>query len=141
MKSMTPEERDAFLAQTRLGILTTLRHDGWPVSVPIWFEWDGITVRVFTGVTSAKIKRLENDPRATLLATNTLNEPERWVAFDGRVEIRREGGFELAHRLAARYWNLDDPEHKATVEEWREAAPHLRVLELRPERIRTYAGD
>ena len=96
---MTPEKREKFLAKTRYGYLTTLRRDGSPISVPVWFEWDGAVVRIFTGKASTKVKRIRHDPRVTLLATNQLDEKEAWVAFDGRATIEPEGGFELAGDL------------------------------------------
>jgi len=137
MPAMIPAERDAFLAETRLGILTTLRSDGSPVAVPVWFEWDGTTVRIFTGAGTGKARRLQRDPRASLLVVNHVGESEAWVAFDGTVTIRTDGGIELAEHLARRYWDLSNAEHKAELAGWRKAAGALRVLELTPTRIRT----
>ena len=138
MAAMTEEDRAAFLAETRYGYLTTLISDGSPRTVPVWFDWNGETLRMFTSVLSPKIRRLQADPRASLLVVNHLAEPESWVAFDGPVSIQEEGGFELAERLAPRYWDLSDPERRSTLELWRKAAGALRVLELKPTRIRTY---
>ena len=138
MATMTDQERDRFLAEPRYGILNTLRSDGSPVAVPVWFDWNGETLRMFTSVLSPKVRRLQADPRASLLVVNHLAEPESWVAFDGPVSIQEEGGFELAERLAPRYWDLSDPERRSTLELWRKAAGALRVLELKPARIRTY---
>jgi PPOX class probable F420-dependent enzyme len=140
MPAMTDAERDAFLAKVRLGSLATLRDDGSPVAVPVWFEWDGAAVRCFTSAGSGKVRRLQRDPRASLLVVNNLDEPEAWVAFDGEVTITREGAIELAERLARRYWDLADPAHRAELETWRKAAAALRVLELIPKRIRTSSG-
>jgi len=70
---------------------------------------------------------------------NHLDEYEAWVAFDGPATIELEGGFELAERLAHKYWDLSDPERKATLEGWRAKADTLCVITLRPERVRTYA--
>ena len=47
MPHMSDAERDAFLSGRRYGILTTLRADGAPVSVPVWYEWDGAALRMF----------------------------------------------------------------------------------------------
>lgn len=132
------DARDTFLAETRLGILTTLDEDGWPVSVPVWYEWDESQARVFTNATSPKVRRLERDNRASLLVVNNLGEPEFWVAIDGTVEVRSEGGSDLAKRLADRYWDMTDEEHRKTVEMWTENDAMLRVLELTPTRVRTY---
>jgi PPOX class probable F420-dependent enzyme len=134
---MNDEMRDTFLTKTRYGYLTTLRRDGAPLTVPVWFEWDREVVRVFTGKDSAKVKRIRHDPRVTLLVTNQLDEPEAWVAFDGPASIELEGAFELAERLAHKYWDLSDPERQATLEGWRAQAETLCVIALRPERVRT----
>lgn len=131
--------RDTFLSETRLGILTTMASDGTPISVPVWYEWDGEHARVFSNDTSAKIRRLQRDPRASLLVTNVVGEPEYWVAIDGTVAIEREGAIELAERLAARYWDLRDPDRAAAVSRWRDNAATLILLELTPTRIRTYS--
>jgi PPOX class probable F420-dependent enzyme len=136
--TMTDQERDRFLAEPRYGILNTLRSDGSPIAVPVWFDWNGEMLRMFTSVLSPKVRRLQADPRASLLVVNHLAEPESWVAFDGPVSIQEEGGVELAERLAPRYWDLSDPERRSTLELWRKAAGALRVLELKPARIRSY---
>ncbi len=138
---MTDEERDRFLAEPRYGILTILRSDGSPIAVPVWFDWTGEVVRMFTSVVSPKIKRLQADPRASLLVANHITEHEAWVAFDGVVSIHEDGGIELAEGLSSRYWDLSDPDRQRTLEFWRRAAAALRILELEPTRIRTYKDE
>ena len=138
MASMTDEERDLFLAEPRYGILTALRSDGSPISVPVWFDWTGEAIRMFTNVVAPKMKRLQADPRASLLVVNHIAEHEAWVAFDGLVSIQEDGGLELAEQLSSRYWDLSDPGRQRILEFWRNAAAALRVLELRPTQIRTY---
>lgn len=137
---MIDEAGDAFLRETRIAILTTLDGSGWPVSVPVWFEWDGSHARVFTNARSPKVARLKNDHRATLLVTNEVGQPEYWVAIDSEVEILEEGAAELSKRLAGRYWDMSDLAHQKSVDEWAEAAATLRVLELTPTKIRTYGS-
>ena len=138
MANMTEQERDRFLAEPRYGILNALRADGSPIAVPVWFDWNGQTIRMFTSVLAPKVRRLQADPRASLLVVNHRDEHEAWVAFDGPVSIHEEGGFELAEQLAPRYWDLSDPERSSTLELWRKAAAAFRVLELKPARIRSY---
>lgn len=131
-------DRDAFLQEARIGILTTIARDGAPISVPVWYEWDGERARVFSSKTSAKIGRIERAPWASLLVTNVVSEPEFWVAIDGTIEIRAEGAIELAEQLAERYWDLSETERAAAVKGWRKNASSLVVLELTPTKIRTY---
>ena len=137
MASMTDEERDRFLAEPRYGILNGLRTDGTPIAVPVWFDWSGESVRMFTSVISPKVKRLQADPRATLLVVNNIDEHEAWVAFDGLVSIHEKGGLELAEQLSSRFWDLSDPRQRA-LEFWRKTPEVLLVLELKPTRIRTF---
>ena len=129
--------RERFLSTPRLAILATNRREGTPIAVPVWFEWDGSVVRMFAASTSPKVRRLRNDPRASVLVTNHLDEGECWVAFDGEVSISDTGGIELAERLAPRYWDLEDPERRDMLELWRKAKDALCLLTLEPTRIRT----
>ncbi len=139
MGTMNEGAQDEFLAKTRLGILTMLRIDGSPSSVPVWFDWDGHTVRIFTESTAPKVKRITHDPRVSLLITNDVDEPETWIAFDGPASISKDGGFELAERLAAKFWDLSDPERKETLESWRATADDFYLIEFVPDRIRSYS--
>ncbi len=138
MASMTPEAREAFLAQARLGFFATLSADGAPVCIPIWFEWDGHCARMFTGESSPKIRRLQRDARASLVVASTFGEKEEWVSIEGAVTIHLEGGFGLAERMAPRYWDLNDPARAQTLKTWRDQASSLRLLELIPSKIRSY---
>ena len=137
-EKMTVQERDAFLREPRLGVLSSLGASGAPVAVPLWFEWDGAVARFFTSALSPKVKRLEADPRVSLLVANPAGEDEAWVAIDGRVELHEDGAIELAERLAERYWDTSTPNHRETLELWRRAAAVMRRVEIHPTRIRSY---
>ena len=79
MPQLSEQERDEFLAVLRQGILSMVRQDGSPISVPVWFEWNGEIVSLFAYAESPKIKRLRANPRASLLVTSNLDEVEMWV--------------------------------------------------------------
>lgn len=132
------DERDAFLATPRLGILISARRDGRPIGVPVWFEWTGTAVNMFAAIDSVKVRRLRRDPRASLLVTNRVDEREAWIAFDGDVSIDPDAGVDLAVRLAHRYWDLDDPLRRAELDAWQQAPPEAFCqLTLTPSEIRT----
>ena len=72
---MTPEEVRAFLmAGTRTGKLATVRRDGAPHVVPIWFVLDGDDVIFTTGSTSAKGRHLRRDPRVALTVLRNVSD-------------------------------------------------------------------
>jgi PPOX class probable F420-dependent enzyme len=134
---MTDAERDAFLSDRRYGILTTLRANGMPVSLPVWYEWDGDTLRMFCHEASGKLRRAQHDRRATVLMVNHPDEPENWVALDGRIRILGEGGLELAERLFDRYYPPGD-ERRSVLESWQNMKDEWRLLELRPDAVRMH---
>jgi general stress protein 26 len=134
---MSDGERDAFLAERRYGILTTVRTNGMPVSLPVWYEWDGATLRMFGHEASGKLKRLKHDARATVVVVNHPDEMENWVAFDGSIAVHNEGGLELAERVFDRYYPPGD-ERRPALESWRKMKDAWRLLELTPDSIRVH---
>ena len=131
------ESRDAFLGAPRLGILITNRLEGTPIGVPVWFDWSNGVVCMFADKESTKVARLGRDPRASLLVTNDVGEPEAWVAFDGEVSVDEHAGVELASKLAPRYWDLEDPERRSALDSWLQAPEAFCLLTLAPTRIRS----
>jgi len=138
MAKMTDDYKEKFLEKTRHGYLTTLTNDGSPRTVPVWFNWDGLTIRIFSGTDAYKTRCIKKNPRVSLLVASDLAEHEAWVAFDGSASIQMKGGYELAEQLAHKYWDLSDTHKKATVDSWKASAEYLCVIEITPERIRTY---
>ncbi len=138
MAKMTEAERDKFLAEIRFGYLTTLTGDGAPRTVPVWYDWDGHIVKIFTNIGSPKVKRIQRDPRVTLLVANDRSEYEAWVSFDGTAEIRMEGSVELIEKLAKRYWDLSDPNRQAMLNGMKSASALWCIIEWVPTQIRTY---
>ena len=52
--NMTNAERDAFLREIRIGTLCTLNPDGSPNALPLWYEWGGDKIRMFSCEDSGK---------------------------------------------------------------------------------------
>ncbi len=138
MAKMTVEERDRFLSEPRYAIITTLSESGAPISVPVWFEWDGESVFMFSNKTSPKLARIRVNPSISVLVINNVGEQEGWVAFDGLASIHKEGGIELVEKLSSKYWDLSNQGNQKTLEFWRSNPEVLRVLNLKPDRIRTF---
>jgi nitroimidazol reductase NimA-like FMN-containing flavoprotein (pyridoxamine 5'-phosphate oxidase superfamily) len=63
----TDDEERAFLAATHTGVVTTLRRDGWPVSLPVWFALVDDAIYLRTPARSKKVARVRNDDRACFL--------------------------------------------------------------------------
>ena len=138
MASMSVVQRDAFLQETRIGTLITLYADGGPTAVPVWYEWDGSSVRLFTSRDSEKVQRITADPRVAFSVVEPVGVPEAWVAVEGIAAVEEHGGMELAGRLAQRYYS---PEKAAqAIARWQQDADRWVVIAIEPRRIRSMAA-
>jgi len=72
---LTDDEAWAELAAAHTGILTTLRRDGRPVPLPVWFAVLDRRIYVRTPETTRKVEHVRHDPRATFL----VERGERWA--------------------------------------------------------------
>jgi len=131
----TDAERDEFLSEPRLAILMTNRAGDAPLGVPVWFEWTGSDVLMFSARGVPKLKRIEADPKVMVLVTNRVGEPEAWVSFEGEIEIvDSEDPWPLVERMAERYWDVDAM--KETLSSWEEGKSMMVMLRLKPSRIK-----
>ena len=71
---LSDDEAWAELAGAHTGILTTMRSDGMPVTVPTWFVVLDQRIYVRTPAKTRKVQHVQRDPRATFL----VERGERW---------------------------------------------------------------
>jgi PPOX class probable F420-dependent enzyme len=69
--------------------LSTVRPDGRPHLVPIWFIWDGATILFFSKPSAQKVRNLRHSPHV-MLALDTADEGEDVVLLAGRAELLGE---------------------------------------------------
>ena len=113
---MTRAEALAFLAvDGRTAKLATVRADGWPDVVPVWFGLDGEVIVFTCQSRSVKARNLARDPRAAL-SVDDETFPHAFVTVRGTVELatRPPGHADWAARIAGRY---TDPAAGARVAE------------------------
>lgn len=107
--SLTAQDLE-FLRRPLHGFLSVAEGPVPPQPRPVWFEATAEgTIQLFTAPDSLKVRRLRRDPRASIVVAAPVGERERWLAVAGRVSVESDGAHELCARLAARYWDLDDP--------------------------------
>lgn len=66
--------------------LTTVRPDGMPQPVPVWFLWEGESFLIYTSANTRKVKNLRSNPN---VAINLNSGPE------GDDVVRAEGVAEV----------------------------------------------
>lgn len=57
---------DARLREEQIIWLTTVRADGQPQSVPVWFLWDGETILIYSRRNKQKLPNIEQNARVAL---------------------------------------------------------------------------
>ena len=99
---MTEEEIRSYLIEGHTGIFTTLRRDGMPIAMPMWYVvLDGL---VYVQTRGRKLQRLRNDDRASFLVESGLRWAElKAVHLTGRCELIDEPDEELSRRFTAEF--------------------------------------
>lgn len=109
MQVMTREETSAFLLEDhRTGKLATVREDGRPHVVPIWFDLDGDDLVFTTWHQAVKAANMRRDARVALCVDDEAL-PFAFVLIEGTATIE-ENADNLrywATRIAGRYMGAD----------------------------------
>jgi hypothetical protein len=72
---LSPDETWDALAAAHTGIFTTLRRDGMPIALPVWFVAIDRAICLAAPSRTKKLARLRHDPRASFL----IESGDRWV--------------------------------------------------------------
>jgi nitroimidazol reductase NimA-like FMN-containing flavoprotein (pyridoxamine 5'-phosphate oxidase superfamily) len=97
---LTDDEAWAVLTASHTGILTSLRRDGVPIALPLWFVVLDRRIYVSGPPGVRRVRRIRRDPRVSFL----VESGERWaelraVHLTGRARVVREP--DLLARVAA----------------------------------------
>ena len=66
--------------------LSSVRPDGRPHLVPVWFLWDGAAILIFSKPAAQKVRNLRHSPQV-MLALDSADEGEDVVLLEGRAEL------------------------------------------------------
>jgi nitroimidazol reductase NimA-like FMN-containing flavoprotein (pyridoxamine 5'-phosphate oxidase superfamily) len=133
--TMTKQEREAFLADVHVGIISISDEGRGPLTVPIWYAYDTEgDVQIMTGSESLKGKLLARAGRFSLCA-QTENPPYKYVSVEGPIISTEAADIERDLRpLARRYLGKEMGDRY--VEETRNLPTHANnvLIRMRPER-------
>jgi PPOX class probable F420-dependent enzyme len=88
MPELAKAEIDAFLAQPLIARIATVRPDGRPHVVPIWFHWDGTSIYMETPPTFVKARNLAANPNVAITVDITEGGLRfKAVVLEGKVQI------------------------------------------------------
>lgn len=118
MPRMQEETLSDFLEEPHIGVITSLRRNGMPYSVPVWWLYDGQAFWI-TGTTSRVwCKQLKRDPWCSL-CIEALSPVAGYVSVDGRAEALELPSFDIwpmSRRLVEKYVGKGDPANNDKVD-------------------------
>ena len=105
---LNADEISEFLEKGHTGILTTLRRDGFPVTLPTFFVAHEGRIYISTPAQTKKMARIQNDPRASFLVESGLAWAElKAVMLYGQISVVED------EDLRARVAGLMDEKYSA----------------------------
>ncbi len=133
MATFTDEQRAFLLHGTRTGKLATVRKDGRPHIIPIWFVLDSDDTIIFTtGESSVKAANMRRDARASLCVDDE-NPPYAYITVEGTASWSSDQN-EMLHwatRIATRYMGEDRAEAYGK----RNATPGEMLVKIKPTKV------
>src|SRR5436190_5338777 len=108
METLTPEQRAFLMEQVRTAKLATVRKDGRPHVVPVWFDMDGDTLIFTTGQTTVKAANIRRDPRVCLCVDDEA-PPFAFILIEGTANMMADSDARLywATRNGGRYMGAE----------------------------------
>jgi nitroimidazol reductase NimA-like FMN-containing flavoprotein (pyridoxamine 5'-phosphate oxidase superfamily) len=131
--AMTKEEREAFLADVHVGIISVAEDGHGPLAVPVWYFYEpGGEVRIITARASRKGKLLERAGRFSLCAQTETPPFYKYVSVEGPIVATEAADLERDRRpLARRYLGTELGDFY--VESTRDNTGNV-LIRMRPER-------
>lgn len=129
--TMTAAEREAFLAEPRIGVLSVADRDGRaPLTVPIWYGYrPGGQIWFSTGADTRKMERIRAAGRVSLLA-QAEQSPYQYVSVEGPVSAIDPARPEERRALAERYLGPDADRY---LEATTDVAATMMIVRMEPE--------
>jgi len=118
MPRMKPEVLEEYLEEPYTGVIATLRRDGRPYTVPVWWLWKDGAIWLTGTYSRVWCKQLLRDPRASLCIESGPPMTGH-VEFDGDCEAYELPDFDIwpiSRELAEKYVGRGEPARKADVD-------------------------
>lgn len=133
-RSMTVEEREAFLAGVHVGVVSVVGGDGRaPLTLPMWYAYEaGGEVRLITSRDSRKAELIRRAGRISL-CVQSVAVPYRYVSVEGEVtEVQETVTAAERRALARRYLGTEGGDRY--VESSAGDTAKMIMIRVRPER-------
>lgn len=130
--NMTKQEREAFLAEVHVGIVSIPEESRGPLAVPVWYAYDPGGDLWFTTARDSRKGKLLGRGRRISLCVQTEVDPYKYVSVEGPIVALEPADIERHERtMAHRYYGkAKGDRYIETLDKSVEAV----VVRMRPER-------
>lgn len=138
MAAMSPEEIQTFLDRVRpasLGVVATVRSDGSPHLVPVWYRYDGHVVYIWTDQDRLWVKNVRRDSRVAF-SVQEEHPPFAAVILRGHADVLTGNDDAISdeiQRITARY--IPAPDVASYIQGW---AGLQTIVQIRPTKITSW---
>lgn len=132
-----PPQAEAALRHDPVVWLSTVRQDGRPHLVPVWFHWDGERILAFSKPRAQKVENLRGRPRV-MLAVGTPGPDFDVELIEATAELPEEPASRLMPDGFGRKYR--DLLRRAGITAERFAEVYSQAIVLRPTRFLGYGG-
>jgi PPOX class probable F420-dependent enzyme len=130
------KERDAHIEQRlrtdHITWLITVRPDGRPHAVAVWFLWDGDTILIFSRPNNQKLRNLQANPNV-LLALDNTNGGFDPITIEGTATLLATGDVVTNHTAYLEKYVEGMKQIGFTPEQM--AAQYSQAIRIRPTRV------
>ena len=112
--SMTKAEREAFLTQPLIAVISIPEPSRGPLTVPVWYYYEpGGDLCIWTGSKSAKARLLHSAARISVCIQDS-RPPYKYVSIEGPVSIEPVQYERDVRPMALRYFGMEGGEKYLT---------------------------
>ena len=109
--------------------LGTVRPDGRPHLIPVWFFWDGEVITIYSQPNSQKMRNLQHNTNVTL-ALDTADDGDDVVIVEGKAELLGKAGQTMNNPAYVEKYDRLIKDMKSDPEEM--AAAYSEVIRITP---------
>jgi PPOX class probable F420-dependent enzyme len=117
--------------------LSTVRPDGRPHMIPVWFFWDGEAITIYSQPNNQKMRNLQQNTNVTL-ALNTADDGDDVVIVEGKAELLGKSAQTMNNPSYVEKYDTLIKDMKSDPEEM--AAAYSEVIRVTPTRFISWGG-
>ena len=102
MADMSQQEIAAYLAETHVAHLVTIRANGRPHVAPVWFLAENGQAFVMADANAVKVRNIRRNP-AVSLSIATDQRPLKYVVLNGEAQVVETDIAQMVERICVRY--------------------------------------